>query len=76
MLSPLVQWIENGIPPGPVVASGINFTSAPTTRSRPLCPYPQQARFIGGPEVTLASQLTTRVSCRQANKVNVMAREP
>ena len=48
MLSPLVQWVENGIPPGPVVASGTNFTSAPTTRSRPLCPYPQQTRFIGG----------------------------
>jgi hypothetical protein len=48
MLSPLVQWVENGVQPGPVVASGTHFTSAPTTRSRPLCPYPQQARFIGG----------------------------
>lgn len=48
LLSPLVQWVENGISPGPVVASGTHFTTAPTTRSRPLCPYPQQARFIGG----------------------------
>jgi hypothetical protein len=23
------------------------FVNAPTTRSRPLCPYPQQARFTG-----------------------------
>jgi pimeloyl-ACP methyl ester carboxylesterase len=49
MLSPLVQWVENGVAPGSVVASGVNFTTAPTTRQRPLCPYPQQARFIGGP---------------------------
>jgi hypothetical protein len=60
-LTPLVQWVENGAAPGPVVASGVNFTStvyqvgfiagpptnAPTTRSRPLCPYPQEARYIG-----------------------------
>ena len=49
MLSPLVQWVENGVAPGSVVATGVNFTTAPTTRQRPLCPYPQQARFIGGP---------------------------
>jgi pimeloyl-ACP methyl ester carboxylesterase len=48
MLSPLVQWVENGVAPGNVVATGVNFTTAPTTRQRPLCPYPQQARFIGG----------------------------
>jgi len=54
MLTPLVQWVENGVPPGPIVASGTNFTGlwqvpagAPTTRSRPVCPYPQQARYIG-----------------------------
>ena len=48
LLSPLVQWVENGIAPGAVIATGTRFTSAPTTRQRPLCPYPQQARFIGG----------------------------
>jgi len=48
MLSPLVQWVENGVAPSSVVATGVNFTTAPTTRQRPLCPYPQQARFIGG----------------------------
>jgi len=24
-----------------------SFVNAPTTRTRPLCPYPQQARFTG-----------------------------
>jgi hypothetical protein len=30
---------------GNYITSG--FVNAPTTRSRPLCPYPQQARFSG-----------------------------
>jgi Tannase and feruloyl esterase len=63
MLTPLTQWVENGVAPGPVVATGTNFAatnsgygtglssyaglSGPTTRSRPLCPYPQEARYIG-----------------------------
>jgi Tannase and feruloyl esterase len=63
MLTPLVNWVEHGTAPGPVTATGVNFNAttyqvvgdyitsgfvnAPTTRSRPLCPYPQQARFVG-----------------------------
>jgi feruloyl esterase len=56
LLTPIVNWVENGTPPGPVNASGTNFTPAayqvsfvqgPTTRSRLLCPYPQQPRFTG-----------------------------
>ena len=56
LLTPLVNWVENGTPPGPVSATGTGFTPAnyqvsfvagPTTRTRLLCPYPQQARFTG-----------------------------
>jgi Tannase and feruloyl esterase len=56
LLTPLVKWVEDGTPPGPVNATGVNFTPAayqvsfvqgPTTRSRPLCPYPHQPRFTG-----------------------------
>ena len=56
LLTPLVNWVENGTPPGPINATGVNFTpatyqvsfvSGPATRTRPLCPYPQQARFTG-----------------------------
>ena len=49
LLSPLVAWVEQGADPDPVVASGTNFTSPPTTRIRPLCPYPEEARYIGSP---------------------------
>jgi hypothetical protein len=60
LLTPLVNWVENGTPPGPINATGVNFTPAryqvsfvqgPATRTRPLCPYPQQARFTGSVSV-------------------------
>jgi feruloyl esterase len=63
MLTPLVSWVEQGTAPGPITATGVNFNAttyqvvgnyitggfvnAPTMRSRPLCPYPQEARFTG-----------------------------
>jgi hypothetical protein len=56
VLTPIANWVEKGIAPGPVTASGtsfnavtyqVSFVQGPTTRSRPLCPYPQQARFTG-----------------------------
>jgi hypothetical protein len=56
LLTPLTDWVENGVAPGPVQAKGVNFTPAtyqvsfvagPTTRTRLLCPYPQEPRFTG-----------------------------
>jgi feruloyl esterase len=56
LLTPLATWVETGVPPGPIPATGVNFTpavyqvtfvSGPTTRTRLLCPYPQQPRFTG-----------------------------
>ena len=61
LLTPLTQWVESGTAPGPISATGVHFdaatyqvgfvsgppANAPTTRSRPLCPYPQEARFTG-----------------------------
>jgi feruloyl esterase len=64
MLTPMVNWIENGIAPNTVVATGVNFSSTlgtltglPTTRSRPLCPYPQTLRYTGpsGGDISVAS---------------------
>ena len=85
MLTPVVNWVENGTAPGPVNAtsSATAFSAttyqvvgnyitgapvnAPTQRSRPLCPYPQQARFTGSTSVvngvtvaTPSSQLCQR----------------
>lgn len=75
LLTPLVNWVENGTAPGPVTAKGVNFNAttyqvvgnyitsgfvnAPTTRSRPLCPYPQQARFTGATTLTSGVPVAT-----------------
>jgi feruloyl esterase len=48
-LTPLVDWVEHDVAPDAIVASGTNFTSPPTRRSRPLCPYPQEVRYVGLP---------------------------
>jgi pimeloyl-ACP methyl ester carboxylesterase len=47
MLTPLISWVEQGTAPDRIIASGTRFTSAPATRSRPLCPYPQETRYVG-----------------------------
>lgn len=47
MLTPLVSWVEQGTVPDRVIASGTRFTAPPAARSRPLCPYPQEARYVG-----------------------------
>jgi hypothetical protein len=65
LVAPLTNWVEHGVAPGAVTGSGSNFTtaryqtdhiqsppiSAPASRSRPICPYPQQARFTGSTQV-------------------------
>ena len=40
------QWVTKGIPPSSIVAS--NIANNVVTRSRPLCPYPHVARYVGG----------------------------
>ncbi len=59
MLSPLVDWVERGKAPERIIATargvgnagGVN-SDVPATwaidRTRPLCPHPQVARYIGG----------------------------
>ena len=56
-LAAIVSWVEKGVAPDTIVASGKNFTTAPTTRSRPLCAYPKTARYTGpsGGDISLAS---------------------
>jgi feruloyl esterase len=64
MLTPMVNWIENKTAPDTIVATGVNFSPAlgtlqnlPTTRSRPLCPYPETLRYTGrkGGDISVAA---------------------
>jgi feruloyl esterase len=43
MLGPLVNWVEKGIAPDSILATGKAFPG----RSRPLCAYPKHAQFSG-----------------------------
>jgi len=48
----VINWVENGIPPSEVIGSGNTaapayISGSPTTLTRPLCPYPQTAVYLG-----------------------------
>jgi pimeloyl-ACP methyl ester carboxylesterase len=70
MLAPLVKWVEQGTAPASITANargaGANVvnTELPTSwsanRSRPLCPYPQVARYNGSGDVESAASFSCR----------------
>ncbi len=45
MIEPLEQWVEHGTAPEKVMASHV--TNGVVDRTRPLCPYPQEAQWKG-----------------------------
>lgn len=45
LFAPLMQWVEEGIAPDSVLAS--RRIDGKVVRTRPLCPYPQVARYKG-----------------------------
>jgi feruloyl esterase len=56
MFSALVAWVEQGQAPDRVIAAAGPATPWPG-RTRPLCPYPASARYIGGdPEAASSFQ--------------------
>ena len=66
MLTPMVNWIENGVAPQEIIATGNRFQATPgaytglpnpgtATRSRPLCPYPKTLRYSGSGDISQAS---------------------
>jgi feruloyl esterase len=44
LLTPIVDWVENGQAPAAVTATGRSMEE----QSRPLCPFPSYAHFEGG----------------------------
>jgi feruloyl esterase len=49
----LDEWVDHGVAPDKIIAS--HLTNGVPTMSRPLCPYPQQARYTGSGDRTNAS---------------------
>jgi len=57
MLTPLVRWREEGVAPDSIIASSIN-EQGEATRTRPLCPSPQVARYDGQGDPDNAASFT------------------
>ena len=53
MLSAMVAWVEEGRAPGAIVASKLK--DGKVTMQRPLCPYPQVARYRGRGDTNAAA---------------------
>jgi feruloyl esterase len=61
----LVAWREQGVAPGPLVATARASSPWPG-RTRLLCPYPQQARYVSGDGEKAQSFRCARPSLAQA----------
>jgi Tannase and feruloyl esterase len=59
MMPPLEQWVEKGQAPTRVVAS--HSTGGQVDRTRPLCAYPQVARYAGTGSTDDAASFTCRL---------------
>ncbi|KAK5112173.1 hypothetical protein LTR85_011606 [Meristemomyces frigidus] len=53
----LMAWVENGTAPDSLIATGWHEQDAAqgVKMQRPLCPYPQQAKYVGGDETAASS---------------------
>ena len=59
-LTALEQWVEQGRAPGAFVASKVE--GGKVTRTRPICPYPAVARYVGqGPTNEAANFVCARM---------------
>ena len=61
MLGALEQWVESGSAPQAVVATKYNKNGDPTSgvaRTRPLCPYPQVAKYKGSGSIDEAANFS------------------
>jgi feruloyl esterase len=56
MLGAVVNWVEKGVAPDAVIATGKAFPG----RSRPLCPYPKHAQYSGRGDSESASSFSCR----------------
>jgi len=54
-----VKWVEQGIAPESIIGS--HLTNGIVDRTRPLCPYPKEAVYIGHGSVEDASSFACRV---------------
>jgi len=63
-LAPLVDWVENGVAPEAITST--HSTDGQVDNERPLCTYPQQARYTGpaGGENNQENWIAENFSCQ------------
>ncbi|MFZ0958410.1 MAG: tannase/feruloyl esterase family alpha/beta hydrolase [Candidatus Sulfotelmatobacter sp.] len=56
----LEQWVEGGMPPGEIIATKYDGSPTPdhVEMTRPLCPYPQVAKYKGSGDMKQAASFT------------------
>ncbi len=59
-LTALEQWVERGVAPARLIAS--HSTASRVDRTRPLCPYPQVARYLGAGSIDEAANFACTVA--------------
>ena len=59
----LSRWVEQGAAPAKIIATRYvdNTPAKGIEMTRPLCPYPQQARYSGSGDPNQASRFTCQV---------------
>jgi feruloyl esterase len=65
IVTALAAWVEKGVAPDKVVATGfVDGERTKGTMTRPLCPYPQQARYSGTGDTNDAASFVCAVPTR------------
>jgi len=59
ILTPVMAWVEGGVEPGKIVASKV--ASGVVTRTRPVFPYPEVARYLGAGSTDIESSFVAHV---------------
>ena len=67
----LEQWVEHGIAPDKLIAT--HSTNGKIDRSRPLCPYPQVARYKGTGGIDEASNFVCSATTAPTAKTNAIS---
>ena len=57
----LEQWVEKGTAPGTLIGTGNSLTDPGRILTRPLCPYPQVARYKGSGDPNQASSFVCAI---------------
>ena len=73
-LSPLLQWVEQGVVPDKIIASRV--VNGMTTLTRPVCPYPELPRYSGVGDTTKASSFVCAADSDQDEPTNAAIAGP